>query len=434
MVSSWGNYPKYTNIERKYVFWQDQKDLFDRLPVLPYGQGRSYGDSCLNEGGVVLDTSHLNRFMAFNPETGILRCEAGVTLAEINQLTIPQGWMLPVVPGTQFVSVGGAMANDVHGKNHHRVGTFGCHVRQLELVRSAGEHKLCSRQHNTELFRATIGGLGLTGLILWAEIQLRPVDSAFMSVDTLSFESLSEFLTLARESEAQFEYTVAWLDCQAPLEKLGRGIFMRANHASALAAQQGQTPRAKTRAVPFYFPNWALNSVSMRLFNQIYYAENKDKGCEQIVHYQPFFFPLDSLTQWNRIYGKRGFLQYQCVIPWASALSVLTEMVERIVRSRQGSFLSVLKTFGDIESPGLLSFPMPGVTLALDFPNQGLKTFELLDQLDGLLADAGGRLYPAKDARMSADLFQQGYPQVREFERWRDLGMRSSFWNRVCIQ
>lgn len=431
MVSSWGNFPKQSNIIRKLVLSRYQNDLFEQLPVLPYGAGRSYGDSCLNAGGTVLDTRYLNHFLDFDMQAGSVRCESGVTLADILAFAVPKGWMLPVLPGTQFVTLGGAIANDVHGKNHHLAGTFGCHVVRFELLRSNGERLICSSNENSTLFSATIGGLGLTGFITWAEIQLQKIPSPFLAVDTIAFETLEEFIALSKQAESEFEFTVAWLDCQARGKQFGRGLLMRANYLPTEIATDLQAPKSRLKSIPCFMPSWLLNPWTVRGFNSAYFALGKKKGFEQITHFQPFFFPLDSIQNWNRIYGRKGFLQYQCAVPFEGGLMTLKAMLKRIATSGQGSFLSVLKTFGEKSSPGLMSFPQPGLTLALDFPNRGYKTLQLLNELDKQLEQVGGRLYPAKDARMSATLFKQGYPNLAEFCHYIDPGFSSSFWQRI---
>ncbi len=400
-------------------------------PVLPFGLGRSYGDSCLNADGTLLLTESLDHLLAFDPHTGVLRCEAGASFAALLDFCVPHGWFLPVTPGTQFVTVGGAIANDVHGKNHHRAGTFGCHVRAFELLRSDGTCIQCSPTESPEWFCATIGGLGLTGVITWAEIQLKPIVSPHIDVETIRFNHLNEFFALAETADRDFEYTVAWVDSLARGAQLGRGHFMRGNHATTPALGKISThPPQRGLRVPFNAPDFLLNRWSIRAFNSAYFHRQRVRVQKKSVHYAPFFYPLDVVQDWNRLYGRRGFFQYQCVVP-LHATAALTEIFERVAQSGQGSFLSVLKKFGDIASPGLLSFPQPGYTLAMDFGNGGDATRALLRTLDAVVLQAGGRLYPAKDATMSAAMFQAGYPQWREFARFVDPKFSSSFWRRV---
>jgi FAD/FMN-containing dehydrogenase len=437
---SWGRYPRVRPRAVVPVYWRDELPDLAALdaPVLPYAYGRSYGDSCLNEDGIMLDVSHLNRFLAFDEQKGILRCEAGVTLADILTLIVPRGWFLPVTPGTKFVSVGGAIANDVHGKNHHRAGTFGCHVTRFELLRSNGERLLCSPDENVELFRATIGGLGLTGLILWAEFRLKPVHNPFILMERIRYRSLAEFMALSNDSDQDFEYTVAWVDCLASGQQLGRGLFMRGNHAEPLGSElrewQGDGSRSPRLSVPVDMPSFVLNTLSMKAFNAVYYRAQHNDRVRKLVPYEPFFYPLDAVQHWNRMYGKRGFLQYQCVVPLDDGYEVMKALLETISRSGEGSFLTVLKKFGDVPSPGMLSFPRPGLTLALDFPYHGQKTLTLFERLDQLVRESGGAVYPAKDAHMTAESFQAYYPQWKEFARYIDPHCSSSFWRRVTRQ
>jgi FAD/FMN-containing dehydrogenase len=398
--------------------------------MLPFGLGRSYGDSCLNDGDVLLLTTSLNHIVAFDDEHGLFRCEAGVSLDEVLKVIVPRGWFLPTTPGTKFVTVGGAIANDIHGKNHHRAGTFGCHITQFELLRSDGKRLLCSPLENSAWFAATIGGLGLTGLITWAEFKLRRVANAMIDVESVKFANLDQFFEISAESDRHFEYTVSWLDCLAKGTSLGRGIFMRGNHAGP-GIQNLQPHRPPRLRVPIDFPNFALNHYSIKAFNTLYYGRARGSMSRKVMHYDPFFYPLDALNDWNRIYGRRGFFQYQFVVPFTHGHEAMRAVIARIASSGQGSFLAVLKTFGERESPGMLSFPFPGVTLALDFPNNGLETLALFDELDRIVLEAGGRLYPAKDARMPAHAFQEHYPRWREFRHYLDPAFSSSFWQRV---
>jgi FAD/FMN-containing dehydrogenase len=429
---SWGRYPKARHAAVLSAHWRDAPlplPVSDDQSLLPFGNGRSYGDVCVNDGNVLLDTRPLDRFIAFERETGVLRCEAGVLLSEILALVVPQGWFLAVTPGTQLVTVGGAIANDVHGKNHHRAGTFGCHVRAFELLRSDGSRRVCSPQQNADYFQAAIGGLGLTGLITWAELQLRRIASPAIAQETIRYDSLDAFFRLSAESDQAFEYTVAWIDCLASGPQLGRGVFIRGNHVEA-PSETPPKPRV-TLAVPVTPPVSAINGLTLKAFNAAYFYGHPAGRHASTVHYAPFFHPLDSVTDWNRIYGPKGFLQYQFVVPPAHGAEAVKEILQRIARAGTGSFLAVLKEFGAPASPGLLSFPQPGITLALDFPNRGTRTFDLLDRLDEVVREAGGRLYPAKDARMRGADFRAAYPQWSSLEALRDPRFDSSFWRRV---
>lgn len=433
---SWGRYPKLDRMTAQPVRWQDDLPDLSAIPgkVLPHGYGRSYGDSCLNEGGTLLDTTYLRRFIAFDEEEGILRCEAGVMLADILDVIVPRGWFLPVSPGTKYVSVGGAIANDVHGKNHHRAGTFGCHVNCFELLRSNGERLICSPEQNADLFAATIGGLGLTGLILWAEFRLHAIPGPYIAKEQIRFGSIDEFFEVSEESDRDFEYTASWIDCittEKNTENLGRGLFMRGNF-DRLQPLPGHKVKPKAlAAVLFDAPSFLLNGLTLRAFNFAIYHSQLTKISHKIVAYDPFFYPLDVVSDWNRLYGKPGFLQYQFVVPYNDNYRAIKTILTRITASGVLPFLTVLKTFGDIQSPGILSFPRPGVTLCLDFPFRGQKTLKLLDALDEVVCSVGGAVYPAKDARMSAASFQAYFPRWKEFEQYIDPKFSSSFWRRV---
>ena len=394
---------------------------------LAAGYGRSYGDSALNDGGIVFDTRPLDRYIAFDSDTGVLDGEAGVSLSQVLELSVSRGWFLPVTPGTRFVSLGGAIANDVHGKNHHRAGSFGCHVLELELLRSDGGVMLCSPQRNAEWFAATVGGLGLTGLIRRVRLQLMRVPGPAIEGETIRFGGLAEFFELARESDHTHDYTVAWIDCLAAGAHRGRGLFTRGNAAPGPVSSPLRLPLR----LPFTPPLSLVNGFTVRAFNALYYARQRAEREPLRTHYQPFFYPLDGIDSWNRLYGPRGFYQYQCVVPPAAAPSAIGEMLDSIAAAGQGSFLAVLKTFGERRSPGMLSFPRPGATLAIDFANLGDVTLRLLTRLDDITRAAGGAVYPAKDARMSGAAFRQYFPRWQEFSRYIDPRFSSSFWRRV---
>jgi len=391
---------------------------------IAHGLGKSYGDASLNPQGILWSTRGLDRLIAFDPASGRLTCEAGVVLRDIQRLMIPRGWTLPVVPGTQLVTVGGAIANDVHGKNHHAVGTFGEHVRRLRLVRSDGETIDCGPDLNPELFAATVGGLGLTGLIVEAELQLRPSAGPWLEAETLAFEGLDEFFALSTESERDWEHTVSWIDCTSG--PAVRGLFMRAQQAPT----GNGTWRERRRRLPLTPPVSLVNGLSLKPFNALYYNVNRRRTGPRIVHYEPFLYPLDSILDWNRLYGPSGFFQYQSVVPRAAGLEATRDMLGAIQRSGQGSFLAVLKTFGPRAAAGLLSFPQPGVTLALDFRNSRALP-GLFSRLDDIVRAAGGRLYPAKDARMPRALYEASYPNLAAFAKHRDPGMSSAMSRRL---
>ena len=392
---------------------------------IAYGMGRSYGDACLNSGGYVWDTRGMDHFIDFNEETGQLTCEAGVLLGDIQKLVMPRGWMLSVTPGTQFVTVGGAIANDVHGKNHHVFGTFAHHVKSIALLRADGEVIRCGPGYREDWFSATVGGIGLTGVILTAEIQLRRVAGPWLQTETIPFAGLPEFLQLADSSEAGWEYTVSWIDC---LSDKVRGLFARGNHTELSRLVE---PAVKQKPVPFEPPVSMVNRMSLRMFNAVYYQLGKWRAGKTIEHYKPFFYPLDSISGWNKMYGPKGFFQYQCVVPRDEAEVAIQALLDVISIERKGSFLTVLKTFGRSEPVGKLSFAHPGVTLAMDFPNEGEKTVKLFEQLDSIVGEAGGRLYLAKDARMSREFFEKSYPEFKSFLAYRDPGISSEMSRRL---
>jgi len=428
-VLSWGRYPKTAHHQVHKPAWNDQ--LPDILrdaatgSLLPYGLGRSYGDSCLNSGRELIDCRRVNRILGFDESTGMVRCEGGLSLSDIIDVFLPRGWFLPVTPGTRFVTVGGAIANDVHGKNHHCAGTFGAHVRQIGLHRSNDGLVICNVGENPDMLRATTGGLGLTGVIAWADIQLKRVAGPWIDAESIPFQSLNAFLDLSRDSNDRFEYTVAWLDCFAG--KNPRGIFFRGNHA----ADHGKEfhPQRGPK-LPFALPAWMLNRYSVRAFNTAYYGIHAAKKGAAVVPYDSFFYPLDSIRQWNLLYGRQGFLQYQCVIPEGN-LEAFEELLDRIARSGMGSFLGVLKQFGSAPPAGMLSFPRPGLTIALDFAMRGERTLKLMQSLDEIVQQSSGALYPAKDARMSPALFEASFPRWRDFVPYIDPKISSSFWRRV---
>ncbi len=431
---SWGGYPKTQPKNIHPIYWRSHAfpDIDHDTPVLPYAYGRSYGDSCQNHEGDLLATQGLRRFISFNEHNGVLRCEGGVSLAEILDCFVPRGWFLPVSPGTKYVSVGGAMANDVHGKNHHKAGTFGCHVLAFELLRSNGERLTCSPQCHSDLFQATIGGLGLTGLIVWADIQLKSIKSPFIQTERIKFSGLDEFFDLTNQSDESFEYTVAWIDCFAKNRHTGRGSFIRGNHLEEDSPHLPLPLVKKPFTIPVQVPSCLLRSGTMKIFNWVYYQMQPSQLAQSLEPYEKFFYPLDVVLNWNRLYGTSGFLQYQCVIPCQYERDGIRDLLKVIHQSKQGSFLAVLKKFGSISSPGLLSFPRPGTTLALDFPFFEDETLRLLTKLDRIVRETGGAVYPAKDARMSAEDFQTYFPRWEEFTKFKDQKFSSSFWRRVA--
>ncbi len=429
---SWTRYPKINHQTVVPLHWRDELPDFARFDkkILPFGYGRSYGDSCLNENGILVDATGLNQFIAFDEENGLLRCEGGVSVQEILNLIVPRGWFIPVTAGTKFISVGGAIANDVHGKNHHVAGTFGCHVTRFELYRSDSGRVVCSPTENLDLFEATIGGLGLTGIILWAEIRLKRIPTPFIAMESIKFRDVDEFFDITDDSQS-FPYTVSWVDCLSQEPNLGRGLFSRGDFYDPPLGMDNEPRPLPMIPVPIDFPSNAVNTYTVKLFNEVYYHKQLRKKMSGVVHYNPFFYPLDAIKDWYKGYGKAGFLQYQFVIPYKETREPIKEIFRRIAKSGQGSPLVVFKTFGDKKSPGLLSFPRPGVTLALDFAFRGEHTLKLLDELDTIVFENGGALYPAKDARMSGESFRASYPQWEKFAQFIDPCFSSSFWRRV---
>jgi FAD/FMN-containing dehydrogenase len=431
---SWGNYPHFPQTPLD-CNWRDEASgcigqlaQANRGGILPFGSGMSYGDSCLAASDHVIRLRHLDRFIAADWNRGVVSAEAGATLEEILAVAIPRGWFLPVTPGTRYATLGGAIANDVHGKNHHRRGTFGRHVRRFGLVRSDAGRSTCSAEEQPELFRATIGGLGLTGIIEWAQLQLVPIRSADVAVTTQRFGDLGEFFALSDELDQKHEFCVSWVDCLAGGAQLGRGVYSAGDFADAGALAADDTRR---KTFPVMSPVPLVNHLTLRAFNGMYWRHAPTLRTRTVSSYGKFFYPLDSIAKWNRMYGPRGFQQYQCVIPEGSARDGIRALLQAVAASGTGSFLAVLKRCGDLPSPGLLSFPMAGTTLALDFPQTGELDAALFPRLDAIVREAGGRLYPAKDAHMSGDDFRRGYPAWHEVEKLRDPALLSRFWRRV---
>src|SRR5829696_3805496 len=385
------------------------------------GNGRSYGDAAIGERTTLL-TRGLDRMRAFDPETGLLKVEAGVLLADILTAFVHRGFFPPVVPGTKLVTVGGMIAADVHGKNHHRDGGFGNHLEQLKLVLPSGETIACSRENNADLFAATVGGMGLTGTIVEATFRLKPIETGWMRQRTLVAGDLDAAMAALQET-AGATYSVAWIDCLARGASLGRSLIYAAEHATredvaALrpGAELFPVSRPGRLSVPLEMPAGLLNRASVKAFNELYFRRGAMRaGDPFLVYWDPYFFPLDGIGDWNRINGRHGFVQYQCVIPPAAARHALGEILERISRRGNASFLAVLKQLG--ASTGLVSFPTEGFTLALDLPVTE-DVFTLLDELDAVVVGAGGRLYLAKDSRQSPATFEAGYPGLAAF---RDL-------------
>jgi FAD/FMN-containing dehydrogenase len=418
-ISDWGNYPV---IEAEVGGFDTADELRSKLEkpgaVIAFGNGRSYGDASLQD--TILLTRRFNKFLSFDETTGDLRCQAGVLLSEILEVFGPRGWFLPVTPGTKLVTVGGAIAADVHGKNHHIDGSFGAHIQSMDVMRNDGSVITCSPQENNDFFMITVGGMGLSGVILNATFRLRRIETAYIREETMRAANLDEIMD-GFEASDDWTYSVAWIDCLAKGDALGRSILMRGEHAKptelvdATHKHRPLAPRKPMQLdVPVTFPNFALNPLTMKAFNYAYYNRCKPGIHKRIIDYNSFFYPLDAVSNWNRIYGKRGFTQYQFVIPKEAGREGMRRILKRITDSGLGSFLAVLKLFGEQDS--FMSFPMAGYTLALDFPIS-LKAMDLFKELDAMVADYGGRLYLAKDSRMDAAMFDKTYPNADAFRQ-----------------
>lgn len=429
IYESWGRYPKVEPASVRRINWLDEIPDLDSLnsKVLPYGLGRSYGDTCLLQDGMLLDMRGLNRFIEIDFKNGEIEAQAGVTLDDILRLSVPNGWFLSVTPGTKYVTLGGAIANDVHGKNHHKMGTFGCHVISFDLLRSDGQIIHCSKKENYGLFSATIGGLGLTGLILRVRIKLIRCSSSILDVVNVKFNNLTEFFDINEDLESAYNYTVSWVDCTASGSNLGRGIYSAGNFKAHPIANE----KSKSKSPSFPFDAPFINAVTVFAFNVLYFNKQIEKRVQSVMHYEPFFYPLDAVSGWNKAYGKHGFLQYQFVVPLDNARRAIEEILREVSKSGLSSFLTVLKTFGDIKSPGMLSFPRKGVTMAIDFRMNGERTLRHLTKLDDIVKSYGGVLYPAKDARMAGSDFRLFYPEWSRFAEFMDSKFTSHFLERV---
>jgi FAD/FMN-containing dehydrogenase len=423
-LSGWGRYPRVRAevVRPEYV---SAVDVTRWRRVLARGLGRSYGDAALSKEGVVLLTERLNRLLDFDERTGVLRAEAGVTLADLLTVFAPRGWMPPVTPGTKFVTLGGCVAADVHGKNHHREGAFGAHVEALELMLADGTRVACGPSRRADLFRATVGGMGLTGVITEVSLRMKRAETSFIIVRHHAARDLAESLALLDDPMYDDEYTVCWVDMLARGPRAGRGVLIRGQHArpSELPAEYRalEPPATATRFdLPFDLPAWALNRLSASTFNRLYFHSQGRKRAPFVAGFNRFFYPLDAVGAWNRAYGRAGFVQYQCLLPPAESARGLARLQEALAASRQPCFLAVLKRFGP-EGSGLLSFPAPGYTLALDFPVGGEELFALLRKFDDLVLEHGGRVYLAKDACLDPERFRLMYPG---FAEWLEIKRR----------
>lgn len=413
-----------------------QADAFPTLRtangLLPRGNGRSYGDTCLNEAGILVDMRGRDRILSLDLQDGVIEAEAGVLLNEITERIAPHGWFLPVTPGTQFVTLGGAVANDVHGKNHHRRGTFGRWVESFTLVRSDLGALTCSRTENADFFAATIGGMGLTGIITRVRLRLLEVPSLTIRETTHRLSCLDDYFARAAEADEGHEYAVAWIDQLARGPRFGRGHLICGDHAGK--GDHAGRARRPLFTVPFTPPVSPLRGLALKAFNEANFRKLRSEEATRLVPFDGFFYPLDRVGAWNRLYGPHGLQQHQSVVPEQMGRQAVRALMECASAHGQGSFLTVLKRFGDLPSPGVLSFPRRGYTLTLDFPNRGASTLALMTELDRITIEAGGAVNPYKDARMAPDVFAASFPRWRALEAMRDPAIRSDFWSRTALR
>ena len=408
----WGRYPvALMETISPLTISMAMEETVARESFITRGMGRSYGDSSLSDLG--LGTTYLNRLISFDPTSGLLTCEAGVTLAEILDVFVPKGWFLPVTPGTKFISIGGAIASDVHGKNHHKHGTISQYIDEIQLILGNGEFVRASKCTKEDLFHATCGGMGLTGIIIAATIQLISIESSEIIETSIKTSNIDETLDAFEENE-ESTYSVAWVDCLATGINLGRSIISLGEHSHEGGLV---VPNKNSLSIPLDMPNWLLSKKTLSAFNFLYYNRKVSRKSKNIINYDPYFYPLDKLIHWNKLYGKSGFIQYQFVIPKDASRSPLKAIMKLIAASGRGSFLAVLKSFGPANN-NYLSFPIKGYTFAIDFKIDNL-VFDLLDKLDEIVIASGGRLYLTKDARMSEETFKKGYPDWFKFQEIR---------------
>ena len=416
---SWGNYPRTQNSVHEL---QDIQSLKEKLSTdgdfIAFGNGRSYGDSAISDN--IIHTKPYDYFLNFDETNGVLEVRSGALLSDILESVVKHGWFLKVTPGTKLITVGGAIASDIHGKNHHIEGCFSECVEEFTIMMADGEIK--TAQKGDELFLATCGGMGLTGVILTAKITLKKINSQFIRQTTIKTKNLKETFT-AFEEYKHLPYSVAWIDCLAQEEDLGKCLLMVGDFADD--GDLNYKPKSKLN-IPFNFPNFALNKFSVKAFNWLYYAKAPNGVSKQRVHFDSFFYPLDSIRNWNRIYGTNGFTQYQFILPKESSFDGLQKILTKIAESGKGSFLAVLKLYG-AENENYLSFPIEGYSLALDFKIEA-GLFELLDELDEVVNEYGGRIYLTKDVRVSEDAFEKGYSKIDKFRAFRkENGLNEKF-------
>ncbi len=420
-VSNWGNYPKIDATVFDFSEIEEIRNLvLDSSELIPRGLGRCYGDSALNT--TIASTLRYRKILEFDEKSGFIKCEAGVSVKELLDIFIPRGWFLPVTPGTKFVTVGGAIASDVHGKNHHIKGSISNHIISMDVLLYDGSTVTCSREENSELFWATCGGMGLTGIILNASFKLLPIETSYICQETLKAKNIDELMNIFEDS-AKWTYSFAWVDCMAKGKELGRSVLARGEHATRedlrgtkYMAEPLRLHKGKKITVPFNLPNITLNRFILKIFNFFCYRMMPDNPTKSIVSYERFFYPLDAIHNLNKIYGPRGFTQYQLVLPKINSRKGIREILTKITQSGEIPFLAGLKLFGKQDS--FISFPQEGYTLAVEFPITP-SLFAFLDDLDKLLLEYGGRLYLTKDVRMSSEMFKKTYVNSENFIKFK---------------
>jgi FAD/FMN-containing dehydrogenase len=417
VISGWGRYPVREAL-LSHPATLDGGTLPAEGGVICRGQGRSYGDAAISSDGLVLVTTRSNRVIRFDPTTGVLAADAGLTIDDLLRQVVPLGWFPPVTPGTKHVSLGGAVAADVHGKNHHRDGSLGRHVIEMDVVLADGSRVRCAPDDDAELFWATVGGMGLTGMIATVTLQLVPIESSHIVAQHFKAPDLETACEWLSDREHDDQHTVAWMDCLQRGRHLGRSIVMRGHHARRDEARHARlaAPTRRSVQLPMDAPSFALNAFTVGMFNRLYHALQGRRTEPFLVDYDRFFYPLDVVADWNRLYGRRGFLQYQCLIPQRDGVEGLRRLLEHLSASPCRVFLAVLKRFG-AGNPAPLSFPREGYTLALDLPMTGAETLRTLDAMDDIVLALGGRVYLAKDARLSPDRFRRMYPRLDDWLR-----------------
>ena len=434
-LTGWGLFPKVEAELTKPSTIEDLRKVLKSKSKIARGNGRSYGDSSINKIKTI-SMKNFNHFLDFNPESGLLTTEAGVMLSDVIKVFLPKGWFPYVTPGTKFVTIGGMAASDVHGKNHYKNSSFSNYVEWLDILNNDGEITRCSRQNNKELFFWTLGGMGLTGIIINVAFFLKPVETSWIKQTTKLSKNIEHTLNIF-EDNLQASYAVAWIDCQSKGKNLGRSIITLGEHAkiNQLSTREKFKPlriHEKNKvSIPFFFPSFFLNNISIKIFNKIYYLKGSlSKNCS-LIDYEKFFYPLDKVLNWNKIYGERGFLQFQCVIPLQEAKKAIADLLQAITNHKSSSFLAVLKRFGKQNS--FFSFPMEGYSLAMDFP-KSKRNLILMNELDEITVKYGGRFYLSKDSRMKKDMFYKSDKRIKKYKKFRKNNFYISFSSEQSIR